>query len=107
MFIHNFGKSFNNKINPKTRCYINRTSLPTQIISKKQHFFFFVTEQHFSFSAHLTYKNTMGVTKTQLAFLVLVVFVTFLSNHNVLAAGMFNFLFSYYKTNLDHFKSNS
>ncbi|KAL0676793.1 hypothetical protein Bca4012_004774 [Brassica carinata] len=29
----------------------------------------------------------MGVTKTQLAFLVLVVFVTFLSNHNVLAAG--------------------
>ncbi|KAL0717695.1 hypothetical protein Bca4012_067017 [Brassica carinata] len=28
----------------------------------------------------------MGVTKTQLAFLVLVVFVTFLSNHNVSAA---------------------
>ncbi|KAL0717694.1 hypothetical protein Bca4012_067016 [Brassica carinata] len=30
----------------------------------------------------------MGVTKTQLAFLVLVVFVTFLSNHNVSAAEL-------------------
>ncbi|CAF1705649.1 unnamed protein product [Brassica oleracea var. botrytis] len=37
----------------------------------------------------------MGVTKTQLAFLVLVVFVTFLSNHNVLAAELEKFSYDH------------